>query len=152
MNGNPDWTPKEDDRLRAYWDEGKSGREIGELMNRSKGSIVGRAHRLDLAGRPSPIKRDVAPPVVTAPRRVGPMPVLTEIVPVQVDEPEAPRAVFSARRPTPCAWPIGEPGTRGFRMCDDPSEPGRPYCTAHCVVAFVPDSPQWKRRIQELRA
>jgi len=30
-----------------------------------------------------------------------------------------------------CCWPIGEPGSRGFRYCDAPTEPGRPYCSEH---------------------
>jgi GcrA cell cycle regulator len=36
-----------------------------------------------------------------------------------------------------CCWPIGEPGTRSFRFCDDASEPGKPYCTEHAKLAYV---------------
>lgn len=45
--------------------------------------------------------------------------------------------VFRSPAARPCAWPIGEPGTRTFRSCDDPTEPGRPYCPHHCDVAYV---------------
>lgn len=36
-----------------------------------------------------------------------------------------------------CCWPTGHPGTPAFRMCDDPSEPGRPYCGTHTKKAYV---------------
>jgi len=42
------------------------------------------------------------------------------------------------RRSAPtCCWPIGEPGTKSFRFCDDASLPGKPYCDAHAKVAYV---------------
>ena len=50
-----DWTQAADDRLRALWDEGHPGGEIARRMDRSKNAIVGRAHRLKLPRRPSPI-------------------------------------------------------------------------------------------------
>jgi GcrA cell cycle regulator len=36
-----------------------------------------------------------------------------------------------------CCWPIGEPGTRSFRFCDDESLPGKPYCGPHAALAYV---------------
>lgn len=36
-----------------------------------------------------------------------------------------------------CCWPIGEPGTREFRFCDGVSQPGKPYCHSHCLIAYV---------------
>jgi len=36
-----------------------------------------------------------------------------------------------------CCWPLGEPGTRSFRFCDEQSEPGKPYCTEHARLAYV---------------
>lgn len=40
-------------------------------------------------------------------------------------------------RVTECSWPIGEVGTRAFHFCDQPSDPGRPYCPDHCQRAYV---------------
>lgn len=42
--------------LRQYWDEGLSTAEIGCLLGVSKGAVIGKAHRLKLRPRPSPIK------------------------------------------------------------------------------------------------
>ena len=42
------------------------------------------------------------------------------------------------RRSAPaCCWPIGEPGTKTFRFCDDTSLPGKPYCDEHAKLAYV---------------
>lgn len=51
----PSWTPSEDDTLRGLWRDGHSTAEIGRRMGRTKNSIIGRAHRLDLPPRGSPI-------------------------------------------------------------------------------------------------
>ena len=45
-------------QLRTLWDEGHSTAEIGRRLGVTKNAIVGKAHRLDLPARPSPIRRD----------------------------------------------------------------------------------------------
>src|SRR5579871_2699569 len=120
-------------RLRSLWDEGLSTAEIGRRLGVSKNAVVGKAHRLDLPARPSPIRRDgsgSSAPRRTAPRRVaGPtLPPLSstaamgsaQLSPVHVavitPKPQpvapAPRVVAPAPRPygriVTCCWPIGE--------------------------------------------
>jgi GcrA cell cycle regulator len=162
-----EWTEETIARLRALWAEGHSTAEIGRRLGVSKNAIVGKAHRLDLPARPSPIRRDpnagetprqpptrriegpTLPPLASTD---APMPVVaTEPLPPQPVAPQAapaPRPVVPAPRlqPAPmrpyarvitCCWPIGEPGTRDFRFCDAPSEPGKPYCAEHAKLAYV---------------
>jgi GcrA cell cycle regulator len=50
-----DWTQEAIERLRAFWRDGLSTAEIGRRMGISKNAVVGKAHRLNLATRPSPI-------------------------------------------------------------------------------------------------
>lgn len=38
---------------------------------------------------------------------------------------------FVARNPTACCFPIGEVRDPGFRFCDEPSIPSKPYCKIH---------------------
>lgn len=45
-------------KLRALWESGLSTEKIGKAMGLTKNAIVGKAHRLDLPARPSPIRRD----------------------------------------------------------------------------------------------
>jgi GcrA cell cycle regulator len=33
-------------------------------------------------------------------------------------------------------WPMGDPKQPGFHFCGAPAEPSRPYCSAHCSVAY----------------
>ncbi len=150
-----DWTAEAIERLKALWAEGHSTAEIGRRMGISKNAVVGKAHRLNLPARPSPIRRDAAPrpaPVPRAPRpmtvaRAAPPPMLRAApaappAPVAPPAPPAPvlrafpvaRARIGSRS---CCWPIGEPGTSGFRFCGGEPMAGKPYCTEHAALAYV---------------
>lgn len=56
-----EWPVKTIARLRGLWDEGLSTSKIAKQLGRSKNSVVGKAHRLNLPSRPSPIIRDGIP-------------------------------------------------------------------------------------------
>src|ERR1700760_3770683 len=56
MRGQSPWTEATITELTHLWSEGCSGAEIGRRLHVSKSSVIGKAHRLDLPGRPSPIK------------------------------------------------------------------------------------------------
>ncbi len=152
-----DWTDEVIDRLKTLWGEGVSTAEIGRRIGVSKNAVVGKAHRLLLEPRPSPIRR--GPPATAAVakrpavrRTVGPtLPSMTSAPPEReraappplapAAPPPAPvlRAVHRAPggRLVACCWPIGEPGTRSFRFCDAESLPGKPYCSTHAALAYV---------------
>ena len=148
-----EWNEDSINRLRALWAEGHSTAEIGRRMNVSKNAVVGKAHRLNLDARPSPIRRNgEKTPRRRQPRRASgsTLPVLAAaLAPMPALEPQrafveraAPvlRAVPASRpgaRVTPCCWPIGEPGTRSFRFCDADSIGGKPYCEEHSALAYV---------------
>src|SRR6201987_6299822 len=68
-----EWAEETITRLRALGDEGLSTAEIGRRLGVSKNAVVGKAHRLDLPARPSPIRRDGSggAPRRSAPRRVA---------------------------------------------------------------------------------
>lgn len=145
-----EWSDEVVGRLRALWAEGLSTAEIGRRMGISKNAVVGKAHRLNLAARPSPIRRGPAdaprlrpPPRRTSGPTLPPLPVAATPIPAQV----APRPVATASlrtiaapwtgRSSPCCWPIGEPGTTNFRFCDANSVAGKPYCDTHAALAYV---------------
>lgn len=147
--------------LRALWDEGHSTAEIGRRMGISKNAVVGKAHRLALPPRPSPIRRGEAVSADRAPPRRAQSPTLPPLdAPAAEARPDAglarraegarpPPAPAPAQPPRPlnpakpgartasCCWPIGEPGTRSFRFCDTPAMAGKPYCTEHVQLAYV---------------
>jgi GcrA cell cycle regulator len=136
--------------LRNLWTEGLSTAEIGRRLGISKNAVVGKAHRLELSPRPSPIRRQegasAAPPV---PRAVGPTlaPLPTRVAPPAATTAPVAKVVAPPRRlaavATPvvrvsaCCWPIGEPGKPSFHFCDDVAVQGKPYCAAHAALAYV---------------
>ena len=160
-----EWNEETIARLRELWAEGLSTAEIGRRMSVSKNAVVGKAHRLNLPARPSPIRRDGVNAVVRppAPRRVtGPtLPPLSAAIapsvlanasaasaptrspvratpPAAVSRPSPVRAVpYTSRRLSTCCWPIGEPGTKSFRFCDSDASNGKPYCSEHAALAYV---------------
>ncbi len=138
-------------RLRGLWNEGHSTAEIGRRMGITKNAVVGKAHRLTLPARPSPINRLPGRTAPRASRRVsGPtLPPLAASTVVSLADhgsverqPAAPRQVsppptrFSLRT-SACCWPIGEPGTPAFRFCDVDALHGKPYCRSHAQIAYV---------------
>jgi GcrA cell cycle regulator len=152
------WTQDIINKLRNLWDEGHPTAEIARRLNLSKNAVVGKAHRLELEARPSPIRREGAPklyvrsaPKQTLPRLQSDVPQPTHPVfrlpiperKIQVTpEPAPPPQVISMapRRPPSkrqCQWPIGHPGTKGFRFCDAAADIGRSYCGDHCQRAYV---------------
>lgn len=52
-----DWNEETIARLRQLWQDGHSTAEIGRRMGITKNAVVGKAHRLELPARPSPIRR-----------------------------------------------------------------------------------------------
>jgi GcrA cell cycle regulator len=147
-----EWNEESIEKLRALWAEGHSTAEIGRRMGVSKNAVVGKAHRLNLAPRPSPIRRggERSPRRRQARRVTGPtLPTLTTTLPpMPTDMPrpvmERPAPVLRAvclprpgARVTPCCWPIGEPGKRSFRFCDVDAIAGKPYCEEHAALAYV---------------
>src|SRR6185437_4488835 len=138
-----EWTEETIVRLRGLWSEGHSTAEIGRRLGVSKNAVVGKAHRLDLPARPSPIRRDGpnAGQPRPAPRRLaGPTlpPLPSAQKPAAVAPP--PRVQAVARpfaRTVACCWPLGEPGTKDFRFCDAGAVPGKPYCGEHAQLAYV---------------
>lgn len=59
-----DWTDETIARLRELWDQGLSTAEIGRQLEITKNAVVGKAHRLGLPPRPSPIRN--RKPVIAA--------------------------------------------------------------------------------------
>ena len=152
-----EWSEETIVHLRALWADGHSTAEIGRRLGVSKNAVVGKAHRLDLPARPSPIRRDgpgAGQPRRAVPRAAGPtLPPLSSTQPLggtasrrrcrrgQGRCPAPPRVQAPPPRPygrlVACCWPIGEPGTREFHFCDAESEPGKPYCEEHAKRAYV---------------
>lgn len=97
------WTDDRTDVLKRLWAEGKSAQVIAdEIGDVTRNAVVGKAHRLGLSARPSPIKR----------------------------KKPKPRA-YSGGSHAKCEWPFGDPGQADFYFCGRRTVRGRPYCAEH---------------------
>lgn len=159
MPAGMDWNDQTITALRSLWDEGHSTAEIGRRIGTTKNAVVGKAHRLCLPTRPSPIRstpqrhetpatrsRPPAPPlarVEPAPKPVPAPPpaVLPTTPPAAAPIPQPSPARYSSPNPSQrncdCQWPMGDPGRTGFRLCGEVSVAGKPYCIGHCNRAYI---------------
>lgn len=191
----PDWLEPWKDRLRALWPTGMSTPQMGRVLTKefdrefTKNAVVGKARRLGLEARPSPIlvaghpkttpltdeQRDSirclaeqgkSDDVIAAAHGIGPWTVrrllkrqdasglrrdriralgaikatLPPPTPRPAIQPPPPRPVIVlplSGTSGPCCFPLGEPGTKAFRYCDDPSVRGKPYCADHVRLCYV---------------
>jgi GcrA cell cycle regulator len=133
MSESEVWTEAKIETLRALWGEGIKTAEIGRRMHMTKSAVVGKAHRLNLPGRPSPIKGVEAsdsrlkPTIRKSPQRM-PRPIaVSEVVPA---------VQSAAARLRRCQFIIGEPRGAESRYCESPSVANRPYCHDHCMASY----------------
>lgn len=213
------WTDERIERLKAMWTKGSTASQIAEeLGGVSRNAVIGKAHRLGLESRPSPVKAGeekekkakpapapkAAKPAAPTPAKVGAAPAAaTPSGPVAETQRTAPSTAAQPQRPQPdpqamqyrsvgpggfirqgpgdtqapippapprrlvpakpsaevadktslldlndrvCRWPMGHPGEPDFHFCGEPSNPGYPYCVAHCGVAYQAQLPRRDRR------
>ncbi|MFL9840959.1 GcrA family cell cycle regulator [Sphingomonas sp. ST-64] len=99
------WTDERIETLRKMWDSGLTATQIAEeLGGVSRNAVIGKAHRLGLASRPSPVKANAAE---AKPAPVAPA--APASVPAPAPKPAAaPRAPAAATPPTPAPAPAPE--------------------------------------------
>ena len=231
------WTEERIERLKGMWTQGSTASQIAEdLGGVSRNAVIGKAHRLGLEARPSPVKpvedkaiKGAAPaakPAPPAPSEDPPFAVdtpgadagsapkfvrptakapIAAVLEAATPLPAAPAAPTEPQRPQPmkldpnmvyrsvgpggfirqgpgdtqapippapprrlvpakpsaavadktgllelndriCKWPLGHPGEPDFHFCGEQSNPGFPYCVAHCGVAYQAQLPRRDRR------
>jgi GcrA cell cycle regulator len=153
------WIIDRVEQLKKLWADGLSASQIAAALGGiSRNSVIGKVHRLGLAGRP---KR----PAGTMPRRRKPRSQGTtmRIVRPAIRGDTAFAARHACERqfePEPelienvipigqrcstlelgegkCRWPIGDPGTPDFFFCGGKTIEGLPYCGYHARIAYQP--------------
>ena len=146
-----DWTNERVEELKRLWGQGQTASRIADLLGGvTRNAVIGKAHRLGLRGRPSPIRREengaISRPA-PAPRASVPASAKAELPAVEVARSApmpAPAASHAAIQPKmtqggggrTCSWPVGDPKQPGFHFCGGEAVPGRPYCASHCGMAY----------------
>ena len=168
------WTEDRVELLKKYWTDGLSASQIAAKlgMGVTRNAVIGKVHRLNLAGRvtqprstaarPPRVSRGSgtrphAPSMPTAgsaalramPRTESaprPLP-LPEPKPLRlVDLPKDGRITILHLSDKTCRWPIGDPGTEEFCFCGHGPRDGSPYCEYHARIAYQPAQERRMRR------
>jgi len=98
------WTDERIDQLKAMWEKGLTASQIAdELGGVSRNAVIGKAHRLGLQSRPSPVKANEAPKKAAPVRKTAPAPEAEapRPTPVQHSAPAPVRAAPPAAVPAP---------------------------------------------------
>ena len=111
------WTEERIERLRELWTKGMTASQIAEdLGGVSRNAVIGKAHRLDLQSRPSPVKaNDAAPAPKAEPRKIALPKSRPTPVPVAAAPPPPPRPTGPVNAPIPMPPRPQAQGGAGFR-------------------------------------
>jgi GcrA cell cycle regulator len=159
------WTDEIVEQLKQHWMDGKSASQIAGLLGNglTRNAIIGKVHRLGLAGRartpssgasrprrlaPPPIPHRAAPRLTAAAPRIMRGATALAIAPQALSELEQPefesvvvpmslRVTIVELKESMCRWPLGDPSTSEFRYCGSPTASG-PYCAYHGGLAYQP--------------
>ncbi len=161
------WDKETSERLRELWDDaGWSARQIGIELGCTKNAIIGRAHRMKLGERPSPIKREKREAPVEKKKRSshvkksdvvaskGVVPMVGEeylgelFVPLlrNTDRRHRGRGVALVDLgERSCHFPLGDPKSPNFGFCGAKTPVDKVYCHHHQHVCYAPSAPARRR-------
>jgi len=134
------WTDDRVALLTKLWGEGKTAAEIAkELGGVTRNAVIGKAHRLKLSNRVSPIQQNKKIATPKAQNQNTPK--------VQVQAPKRIKEVIDDNRKrvslaelgaSECRWPLGDPKGDNFGFCGCVALPSLPYCLEHAQLAYQP--------------
>ena len=134
------WNESNVSRLKELWDQGLPTAQIGKLLGFTKNAVVGKAHRIGLERRPSPIRRTAIKPD----RKKARSPIVPTLkfeaskeVPKQQSFQPAVKNLFTNQTKRGCEWPDGHPDESDFKFCGKDRFEDKPYCIDHCAIAYV---------------
>ena len=154
------WTDERIGLLKRMWKEGKSAAEIAKTLGKgvTRNAVIGKAHRMSLSGRPSPIKnpppskkdllkKDVknlkknAVPSAGALKNPQTLKEVEELKNIGKDVvPPGGGVALVDLTERMCKWPIGDPREADFTFCGRNIRIGTPYCPEHAAMAYQSSS------------
>ena len=169
------WTDERVELLRQLWLDGKSASQISAQLGHgvTRNAVIGKVHRLGLAGRAKAPSSAAAPRAASAPRMpprpasngartavrgatalaYAAEPALDTRPVFQEDDVVVPmslRVTIIDLKEAMCRWPLGDPSSADFRYCGSPATSG-PYCVHHGKLAYQPVQDRRRERERERR-
>jgi GcrA cell cycle regulator len=143
------WSDDRVEQLKTLWTEGLSASQIARALGGvTRNAVIGKVHRLGLAGRASPSRAErprvsMSPKVPSLRSHQPPAPIVEED-PLQLEDGNFATVLTISDRM--CRWPIGDPSASEFHFCGRSPKSGSPYCEAHARKAY---QPQQQHRIKD---
>ncbi len=148
------WTEERVSILKKLWGEGHTAAEIAkQLGGVTRNAVIGKAHRLKLSNRVSPIQQNKKPAnsnksterkIQAEKAKVLATPAQQSATrksvanPVVEEKPARAGDLYSLMdlQPRMCRWPSGDPKEEEFGFCGHRTMPGLPYCEEHAKAAY----------------
>ncbi|MFP4097400.1 MAG: GcrA family cell cycle regulator [Alphaproteobacteria bacterium] len=149
------WTEERVSLLTKLWGEGHTAAEIAkQLGGVTRNAVIGKAHRLKLSNRVSPIQQNKKPANKNVERKTSkksvssPNPSLgnARVETSALSSREKKKITHNKKagdlyslmdlKPRMCRWPCGDPKHGDFGFCGDNAMPGLPYCEEHAKMAY----------------
>ena len=158
------WTDERVALLKKMWGDGKTAAEIAKELGEgvTRNAVIGKAHRLKLSGRASPIQsakktvkaaseqtnvKTKSSVKATAPAPKKPNPATSKpkaVSPAAQQSKKELEAIKNKGKRLPlseltermCRWPMGDPEDEDFGYCGCKSEVGMSYCEEHMQLAY----------------
>lgn len=129
------WTDERVALLKRLWGEGKTAAEIAsELGGVTRNAVIGKAHRLKLSNRVSPIQQNKKPVAVPANK---PVQIIEKKIRQTLEQDNNRTAIpLTELDGRACRWPLGDPRDEKFGFCGDECVASLPYCDSHAKIAY----------------
>ena len=137
------WDEAREAKLKELWEKGHTASQIAEILGgTTRNAVIGKAHRLKLAGRAQSKKLDKKEKRSVGgeskeERQISRRSRFKSLLLDKNFEPENPKSLEELTEET-CKWPIGHPNEEKFYFCGRKPEGEFPYCKLHVLYAFQP--------------
>ena len=142
------WDETREAKLKELWEKGHTASQIAKILGgTTRNAVIGKAHRLKLAGRVAPKKQIIQKKhssdkiedknIRNEDRQINRRNRFKSLLLDKNFEPESPKKLEELSD-TDCRWPIGHPDQHDFYFCGRTPIEGFSYCKLHVLYAFQP--------------
>ena len=141
------WDEAREAKLKELWEKGHTASQIAEILGgTTRNAVIGKAHRLKLAGRAQSKKLDKREKRSVSgkskeERQISRRSRFKSLLLDKNFEPENPKKLEELDDKN-CRWPIGHPDEESFYFCGRNPIEGFSYCKLHVLYAFQPKNPK----------
>ena len=141
------WNETREAKLKELWEKGHTASQIAKILgDTTRNAVIGKAHRLKLAGRtqsrkPEKEKKQSVSAQSKEERYISRRSRFKSLVLDKNFEPENPKKLEELGDNN-CRFPMGHPDEEDFYFCGRTPVEGFSYCQLHVLYSFQPKNPK----------